>query len=343
MKKLKKILVTAAVAVVAAVTAASFSACAEEDADYYIYMPDGAPALSMAMLLSEDMGFGSNVYYEVVDSSTIQTYVTGNDPQADVCILPINQAAQLLGSGDTYQMLGTVTHGNLYLLSKKTEYSGTAITTENLSSLKGKSVGVINLAAVPGLTFKTILNNAGIEYVEVTSTEEEVADKVNLYALSAASAVGGTDYDYYVLAEPAATTMTSRLEELQFVGSLQELYGSDNGYPQAVMVAKTSVIEDDPQFISDLIAAVTVNSLWLEVADVTTIVEAVTSHLTEGMSATFTADNLNAAVIENCAINFVSAADCRGEVLAFLEQYSEASGVDYSSYVSDAFFYGYAA
>jgi ABC-type nitrate/sulfonate/bicarbonate transport system substrate-binding protein len=127
-----------------------------------VYVPDGAPALSIAKMLADDVDFGDgvNVNYNVVSASTIQTYVTGANPTADVCILPVNLAVKLLGSGNTYKLLGTVTHGNLYLVSN----SGEKISTSNLSTLKGKRVGVVNLSAVPGLTFKMILKSNNIEY-----------------------------------------------------------------------------------------------------------------------------------------------------------------------------------
>ncbi len=126
-----------------------------------VVAPDGAPALGLSYLMNEaDLGLS----FDVVDSSTIQTYVTGNNPEADICVLPVNTAVNILGSGDTYKMLGTLTHGNLYLLSSKyTE----PVTRDNLSSLQGKTVGVVNLAAVPGLTFKLILKDNDISYVTV--------------------------------------------------------------------------------------------------------------------------------------------------------------------------------
>jgi hypothetical protein len=127
-----------------------------------VYVPDGAPALSIANMLAGTVDFGTdvNVNYEVVSASSIQTYVAGASPKADVCILPVNLATKLLGSGDKYKLVGTVTHGNLYLVSN----SDKKISTSNLSSLKGKRVGVVNLAAVPGLTFKMILKANNIEY-----------------------------------------------------------------------------------------------------------------------------------------------------------------------------------
>lgn len=134
-----------------------------------IYAPDGAPALALAGLMAGEIStenVAKKINYHVVDASTIQTYVTGNNPAADICILPVNLAANLLGSAEKYTMLGTVTHGNLYIISAKT---GEQITAENIEILRGKTVGVVNLAAVPGLTFKLILNKYGIEYQDSQS------------------------------------------------------------------------------------------------------------------------------------------------------------------------------
>lgn len=125
-----------------------------------VFAPDGAPALGLAKLMAEEKL--KNVNYEIVNASTIQTFVAGSNPKADICVLPVNVAVKVLGNGNVYKLIGTLTHGNLYVLST----NQTHLTIENLSLLKGKTVGVVNLAAVPGLTFKLILKNNGIEYIE---------------------------------------------------------------------------------------------------------------------------------------------------------------------------------
>ena len=127
-----------------------------------IYAPDGAPALALAKLMAEENQFGQiSVSYNVVPSSNIQAYVTGEDPAADICILPLNAASKLLGDGSTYRMLGTVTNGNLYILSK----DGVSVTSENIrEELNGKTIGVIQLNNVPGLTLKIILEKYDIDY-----------------------------------------------------------------------------------------------------------------------------------------------------------------------------------
>ncbi len=126
-----------------------------------VYMPDGAPALSMAKLMSEKK---DGVAFNVVDASTISTFVTGENPKADLCVLPLNAASKLLGTGETYTMLGTVTHGNLYLLSHdetETFESGT-----DLGRLAGKTIGTIQINNVPGLTLKLLLGKNGVEYFQ---------------------------------------------------------------------------------------------------------------------------------------------------------------------------------
>ncbi|MBP5242600.1 MAG: hypothetical protein J6Z36_02795, partial [Clostridia bacterium] len=161
---MKKLLATLFAAVLA-VTMGIFAACApqeapeEEAVTAQIYMPDGAPALALAKYMAEDTA-EDGIEYHVVEATTIQTYVTGNAPAADLCVLPVNLAAKLLGTGETYQLLGTVTHGNLYILS--TDADAKVETAADLQSLKGKTVGVIQIAAVPGLTFKTVLNKYNV-------------------------------------------------------------------------------------------------------------------------------------------------------------------------------------
>ena len=134
---------------------------ASQPSEISVYMPDGAPALALAKLMNEENQFGqTSVEYNVVPADTIGAQVNGADPAADICVLPVNAASKLLGSGEKYKMLGTVTNGNLYLLTE----DGESITEQNVSPLAGKKIGVINLANVPGLTLKIILNKYDVAF-----------------------------------------------------------------------------------------------------------------------------------------------------------------------------------
>lgn len=126
-----------------------------------VYMPDGAPALAMAKFMSENR---ADCDFEVVNANTIATYITGENPKADLCVLPLNLASKLLGNGTVYKMLGTVTHGNLYLLS--TSENAKLESVNDLKKLVGKKLGTIQINNIPGLTLKTILKKNGIGYTE---------------------------------------------------------------------------------------------------------------------------------------------------------------------------------
>ena len=131
--------------------------------DLTLYCPDGAPALSVARLLADNTII-DGLQINVVLASAIQQYVSGATPTADLCILPVNAASKILGNASNYQMLGVVTNGNLFLLKKQ---GGQDVTRQNAKSvLDGKKIGVINLANVPGLTLKAILNDLDIQFTE---------------------------------------------------------------------------------------------------------------------------------------------------------------------------------
>lgn len=319
--------------------AAGVTACGKSDPAVAVYMPDGAPALAVAQLMAEDNQFETEVEYTVVDSTTITTYVTGENPKADICILPVNSASKLLGTGAVYKMLGTVTHGNLFMLKKA---GGEDITADNLENLVGKTVGVINLAAIPGLTIKLILNDNDISYNVVGNDGAVAEDKVNLKAVEAEEVLPtNSDCDYFIVPEPAATTKVSATGgKLAFASDLQELYGSYNGYPQAVLVAKNSLIESQPEFIEEFMTAIADNASWLlsESTAAETVVNAVQAHLTEGLSPTFSAQNLSKDVIANCAINFVKSAYCKEEVNAILKKII-AVDASMAEEVAESFYY----
>ena len=333
---MKKIIATCA-AVLFCAAATSFAACGDEgeSTTLSVFAPDGAPALSVARLYECELSEKFDV--NIVDANTIQVYVTGENALADIAILPVNAAVKLLGTGENYKMLGTVTHGNLYILKKS---SGEEITTANLSALVGKTVGVINLANVPGLTFKAILADNGLEFNELKDGAAVAADKVNLKAVEATEAVpSNADCDYFIVPEPAASTKVSASGgALSFAGALQELYEGGDGYPQAVAVAKTSVSDAD---ISAFIDTFDDTLEWLLDEDTSseTIVTAVNSLMyKDDYKSTLTATTLTKTVIENSGIGFVSATESKAAVMAYMTKINAVSPSGFGT-PSDEFFY----
>ena len=296
--------------------AVGFAACSDgkEEKEITVYMPDGAPALALAGLMAEDTQ-EDGVSYNVVPATAIASKVTYKEEEknADLCVMPVTAASKLLGNGENYTMLGAVTHGNLYLIAKdEVQY-----TADNLSSLIGKKVGVLQINEVPGLTFKATLNKYDIPWQELTNDGTMAEDKVNLVAITGVEAVGAIDVDCFMVAEPAATAQGKK--GYAIVGDLQALYGGENGYPQAVLVAKKSLVTEKSDWVKDFTSKVELSSEWLLSASGEEIVAAVSAHMEdEGAVTSLKAPLLSSAVLGRCGIYFTYAANCKAEVENFL-------------------------
>ena len=303
---------------------------------YSVYAPDGAPALALVNAIEDK---AEEFEYHVVDPSTIQTYVTGAEPAADFCILPVNLASKVLGTGTVYKMLGTVTNGNLFFLSSEDNED---LTKDNLSTLVGKSVGVVQLPNVPGLTLQAVLNKYHIDYQIVENDGEKATDKVNLIAFDPANVTPAGECDYYLCPEPAASTKikgtASAQKPFRMAGDLQALYGGDEGYPQAVLVAKKSVLEGDKDAVEAMLSYMEESGTYLETVTPETVLSALDGVRTEGLLASFNANNLTKEVIANCSVRFSPSGECKERVNAFLEKLI-AVNESAAKAVSDDFFY----
>lgn len=336
MKKLLSAILGAAMLAAAAFGIAS---CGKSD-DLEVVAPDGAPALALLNAIAQEDAKEDDVFdFKVVDSDTIATYVTGKSPEADICILPSNAAAKLLGTGTTYQMLGTVTHGNLFFLTTE---ENDVLHAENLSTLVGKKVGVVQLPNVPGLTLRAVLDNYDIQYNVLQSAQAEAdPDKVNLVAFDAENVSPAGGCAYYLCPEPAASTKikgtASTQKPFKRGGDLQELYG-EGGYPQAVAVAKKSVIQNNAEEIAKFIGYLEGSAQYLSTVEPATVLDLLGDVRTDGLKPSFNANNLTPQVIANCSVQYTSSADCKAAVNAFLQKLINVSS-EATALPADDFFY----
>ncbi|MBQ9485876.1 MAG: ABC transporter substrate-binding protein [Clostridia bacterium] len=307
--------------VMTAFTVFAFSACGKEQKDFTfptitVYSPDGAPALSVAKFINdgEDFVGGIEVKYNVVAAEDIGGIM--QQGKGDIIIMPVNAASKLYAAqADKYKMAGVITHGNLYLMAKE---------DLDLQDLKGKVVGVVNLANVPGLTFKAILEKSGIEYEE---NDTAVAGKVALRGYDAPALIAalkqGSDkngVDFGVLPEPAANKLTGIDASFKYALDLQELYNAETKtYPQAAVMVKSSVIAAYPALINSFGDKVASGVSWVK-ENPELAVQAVSSALKEGLTPSFNANNLNATVVDNCKIYWQSAADAKAAVKAYITE-----------------------
>ena len=297
--------------------AAMFIACDDETKEtttYTMVAPDGAPALAAVSLIDtvdKNGSFGKLGKVEIVQSSAISTSVLN----ADFAIVPANLAANLYNKGQKIKLLATVTQGNLYVLGVNSE-------VKTLKDLVGKRVFSIGQGSVPDFIFQTLLANEGIAYEQ---GEKAVEGKVVITYVADGSGVmsqlvqankNGSEA-IGVIAEPAASKGLAQSGITQLF-DLQQLWkdytGSDTfGYPQAVLIAKASVCESNPEFIDELLSKMEQNGDF--------IVEN-SSRVSEILVAAYPQTSLNtqlsATTLERCNCNLVRIASAKEDYIAML-------------------------
>ncbi len=313
---------------VIAITSLTFAGCGKNPKEIAIYMPDGAPALAFAKLMHEDNQLGEKTTYTVVGSSNIGATVATE--QASVALMPVNAAAKLCGTGDKYKILSVNTHGNLYLLGKE------VIT--DVQALKGKKIGVVNLANVPGLTFRAILANNGIAYTQDESAH--TLENVYLKGLAPEQVAGflnatdGTKMDYVVAPEPQVSKVTTAAPVIKNVMSLQTLWGED-AYPQAVLVVKKELAQDTA-FCNKLLNALTESATWVK-TNGQAAYTAIAGHTAEGYSTTLNPAVLTENAITGCNIKVVKANEMKSVIVDYLAKIMAVEPTSAAT-VSDNFF-----
>ncbi len=327
MKKLLSIVLSIALTFIVAL---SLVGCSNPyEGQIAIFMPDGAPALAFAKLMHEENQLGKkNLTYNVVDANNIKNYISNES--ATAALLPVNLAVKLCGNGEKYKLLSVNTHGNLYVLSKQTP--------DGINSFKGKKVGVVNLANVPGLTFKAILNKNNIAFTEDESAHS--SDNVFLKTVQPTAigqllnATDDTKLDYIVAPEPQVSKITSSAPAIKSVFSLQQLWGQQS-YPQAVLVVKRKLAEDT-EFCNALLSALEESATWVKTNGANAHAT-ISSHCVEGYATTLAPAVLTESAITGCNIKVVKAQDMKATVKDYMEKINAVSPVSYGT-PADAFF-----
>lgn len=288
MRKLLRFCLTILLCVVSVIT---MSACGKKDLDIDIYMPDGAPALAMAKLMYDDNEFGNDIDYNVVASNNIGNYII--QEKADIAIVPVNMASKLIGQGDKYKMVATVTNGNLYIVGNRD--------ISTLEDLKGEVVGVIGQGNVPDLNLKYLLSNNS-DPIDNEVSETTVGGKVALKYFNSASdllpILKQNKMNFALLPEPAVSKLLTMATNFHVELNIQELW-SDRSYPQAVMIAKNDICENE-DLINSIIDEMIVNESWI-LENTSSAIDAINDELEDGLTPSLQS-TLSATTIANCNI-----------------------------------------
>lgn len=317
MKRFSKTVVAALVVALVAALAVSFVACKDEQTSdgYTMVVPDGAPALAAVNLIDEidkNGAFGKMNKVEIVQSSAIPSRAL----EADFAVVPANLAANLYNKGQDIKLLATVTQGNLYVLGVNSE-------VKTLEDLVGKRVFSIGQGSVPDYIFQTLLKNEGIVYEQ---GDKAVAGKVVITyvddgsgvmsQLAAANKSGKEAIG--VIAEPAASKAFANAGAVELF-DLQQLWkdytGSETlGYPQAVLIGKASVVENDPAFVSLLIDKMAGNGTFI-----TENSDKVSEILVKAYPSTTLNTAFSQETLERCNCKLIRIADAKDDYVAMLE------------------------
>lgn len=293
-----------AVVIVSSVFA--FAACENSDEGYTLTVPDGAPALSVAMIGDSLDADGAEIKLnrKIVSPSTINSEA----PKSDFAVVPANLAAKMYNEGADIKLLATVTNGNLYISSNmQASMSG-------LNSLTGKIVYSIGQNSVPDIIFKTLLKDGGIDFA-VGEKEQEGKVVINYCAgaadaiakMSLAKARGKIAFGLY--GEPSVSKAVEEMDYIE-VFDLQSLWrnqsqGDYAGYAQAVLIAKSQACKN-AQFVDKLLQSI---SLGLKsAAENPKLAE---KNIKNIYPQTELSGNITADVISRCNVDIVSVADGR--------------------------------
>lgn len=266
-----------------------------------IVVPNGVPSTAISKLIKENIQVNDNynISYSIENTSdTLATSVMKGEP--DIAIVPSNLAAQAYNKGLGYKLVGTTGYGALYLVSTEGKIE--------FNDIKGKEVYNIGNGLTPDIVFKALLKESGI-LNDVTLSYVGGATEL-------APAILSGKAKYAVVPEPALTTILSKNPNINIIASLNDLwkekFNSKNGFPQASIIVKEEIINNDKDFLNELIDKVNNSIQWV--------------NENNKEAADYSVENgsqVEAAIIEksikNSNINFSNSGDSKQDYLEYFK------------------------
>jgi len=219
-----------------------------------VVAPSGATAVSISKAMKDTTEIdGTKVDYEVVPTTDL-IVARLTSKEADFAVVPINLAAQLYRKNVPYKLVSVVTWGNLFIASSEN--------IKGWESLKGQDVYLMGKGLVPDIVFRALLKENGLD-----------PDKdVNLIYLSGATELAPNFLNgtakISMLPEPVLSTVKTKKPDTNVFLDLQEewkkAFGLErSGYPQAGIVVKEELINNDPQLVKNYISVLADGMKWI--------------------------------------------------------------------------------
>lgn len=215
--------------------------------------PDGVPSTAFSKLISDKTQINDDyeINYSIEGTSeTLATEVMKGNP--DIAVVPSNLAAQAYNKEIGYKLVGTSGWGALYLVSTEGDIS--------LEDLKGKEVYNIGKGLTPDIVLRAILNKKGIKDEEVTFSYVGAPTEL------APTIITGKA-KYAVVPEPALTTIMGKNPNVKIVCNLNDIwneaFGTSKGFPQASIIAKEDIVENDKEFLNEFLNKASEGIKWV--------------------------------------------------------------------------------
>lgn len=215
-----------------------------ESKDINVLVPDGITSMAAAKLMKEDSKIvdSYNMNYSIEKTTeNVSARVLKGD--VDVAVVPSNLAATQYNKDAGYVIAGTVTWGSFYLVSTDGD--------KTLDDLKGQEIYNVGKGLTPDITMQSILKDKGYDPTKDYnfSYVDNATDLVPVLTSGKAK--------YAVIPEPALTGVRAKMPELKVVMDLNKewksLNNSEYGYPQAALIVKKDLVENDKKFIDELL------------------------------------------------------------------------------------------
>ncbi|GAA0181862.1 ABC transporter substrate-binding protein [Clostridium sediminicola] len=219
-----------------------------------VVSPAGSPTISMVKMFKENPKIdNANIKYTMtLTTDELQAKLVSKE--ADFAVVPTNLAAKLYNKGIEYTLAAPVVWGNLYLIGNEK--------INDLNELKGKEIYTIGKGLTPDILFRHLLEANGID----------PDNDVKLTYLSGGSELASNyiagKSNLTIMPEPMLTIVKSKKTETELIMDLQEEWNKQNGsklgYPQASLIVKTKLVEENKEFVENFIQEFENSVQWLE-------------------------------------------------------------------------------
>ena len=297
------------------ISVCAFAACDNNNEELTLYVPDGAPALSVAKIISDGKVGSHKVTTAVTTGEAVIAKCASGE--ADLAVLPTNAALKICNTRNDYRIFSVNVYGVLYVVG--TEH------IDDIVDLKGETLYSIGQANTPEYVFKAICDNASVDYADVDDGSAIDGNKVNiLYQTDASTIIPQIlqgKVKFALIGEPAVTQLQAKAANLgktvEVLFDLQEEWqqatDSDQvGYPQASMIVKKRLLQS--QFAKQLFNVLEANGEF--VLSHCEQLNGIMSGAGSSLTLNYTADLLN-----RCNLTAISASSAKADIERYLSTF----------------------